>query len=272
MMVYNSAGSLILDQTETPSFSLVNNGWYYIVAIIEVTAKTSQMLICNRADGTVWTAPKRTLIGTVNPSCSADIILGMHNNQYYYAGGFDDWFIETESQLAIEDLARYFRQAILANGGDTSGAVDGRGELLITIMSSQRRRRAAPFRRTVLGVKRKRFSDGKVCVPYSRFLGYDRGEEGGLVINEEEAVIVRLIYKMFLESCTPHTIAKYLTEQGIPSPGGKAKWNSSTIRSILSNEKMKGDALLQKSCTVDFLTKKKKMNEGEIPQYYVENS
>ncbi|GHU53400.1 hypothetical protein FACS1894132_05430 [Clostridia bacterium] len=124
MMVYNSAGSLILDQTETPSFNLVNNGWYYIAAIIEVTAKTSQMVICNRADGTVWTAPKRTLSGAPNPSCSADIILGMHSNQYYYAGGFDDWFIETESQLSIEDLARYFRQAMLANGGDTSGAVD----------------------------------------------------------------------------------------------------------------------------------------------------
>jgi phage minor structural protein len=124
MMVYNSAGSLILDQTETPSFNLVNNGWYFIAAIIEVTAKTSQLLICNRSDGTVWTAPKRTLSGTVNPSCSADIILGMHANQYYYAGGFDDWFIETESQLAIEDLERYFRQAMLANGGDTSGAVD----------------------------------------------------------------------------------------------------------------------------------------------------
>ncbi|MFP3156464.1 phage tail protein [Lachnospiraceae bacterium ZAX-1] len=125
MMVYNSAGSLILDQTETPSFMLVNNGWYYIAAIIEVTAKTSQMVICNRADGTVWVAPKRTLSGNINPSCSADIILGMHNNQYYYAGGFDEWFIETESQLTIEDLGRYFRQATLAGGGDTSGAVDG---------------------------------------------------------------------------------------------------------------------------------------------------
>ena len=124
MMVYNSAGSLILDQTETPSFSLANNGWYFIAAIIEVTAKTSQLIICNRADGTVWVAPKWTLSGTVNPSCSADIILGMHANQYYYAGGFDDWFIETESQLAIEDLERYFMQSQLTNGGDTSGAVD----------------------------------------------------------------------------------------------------------------------------------------------------
>ena len=124
MMVYNSAGSLILDQFETPSFNMVNNGWYFIAAIIEITAKTSQMILCNRADGTIWTAPKRTISGTPNPSCTADIILGMHNNQYYYAGGFDDWFFETGSQLTIEDLQRYFRQAMMANGGDTTGSVD----------------------------------------------------------------------------------------------------------------------------------------------------
>jgi phage minor structural protein len=124
MMLYNSAGTLILDQTETPSFNMVNNGWYFIAAIIEVTAKTSQLILCNRADGTVWTAPKRTFTGTLNPSCAADIIIGMHANQYYYAGGFDDWFIEVQSLLTMEDLVRYFRQAQLANGGDTSGAVD----------------------------------------------------------------------------------------------------------------------------------------------------
>jgi phage minor structural protein len=125
MMLYNSSGDLILDQIETPSFNLVNNGWYFIAAIIEVTAKTSQLILCNRADGSVFTAPKRTLSGTLNPSCTADIILGMQNNQYYYAGGFDDWFLEVGTQLTIEDLQDYFRRAMMANGGDTSGATDG---------------------------------------------------------------------------------------------------------------------------------------------------
>lgn len=69
-----------------------------------------------------------------------------------------------------------------------------------------------------------------------------------------------------------HGIAKKLTADGIPTPGGKDKWSISTVRSILSNEKYKGDALLQKSYTVDFLTKKTKINEGEIPQYYVEDN
>ena len=84
--------------------------------------------------------------------------------------------------------------------------------------------------------------------------------------------MIRLIYKLFLEGKTPSGIARHLTANSIPTPSGKDTWQSSTVMSILKNEKYKGDAMLQKSFTVDFLTKKKKANEGEIPQYYVENS
>ncbi len=63
-----------------------------------------------------------------------------------------------------------------------------------------------------------------------------------------------------------------LTAEGVPSPGGKPTWSSGTVKSILTNEKYKGDALLQKVYTVDFLTRQKKVNEGEVPQYYVENN
>jgi DNA invertase Pin-like site-specific DNA recombinase len=150
--------------------------------------------------------------------------------------------------------------------------LDSKGELLITIMSSLAQEESRSISENVTWGQRKRFSDGKVCVPYKRFLGYDKGEDGVLKVNEEEAILVRRIYRMFLDGATPHFIAKTFTDEGIPSPGGKEKWNPSTVKSILSNEKMKGDALLQKSYTVDFLTKKKKLNEGEIPQYYVENA
>ncbi len=149
---------------------------------------------------------------------------------------------------------------------------DGKGELLITIMSSLAQEESRSISENCTWGQRKRFSDGKVSVPYKRFLGYDKGENDTLKINEEEAVLVRLIYKMFLEGATPHGIAKHLTGQGIPTPGGKAVWGATTVKSILTNEKMKGDALLQKSYTVDFLTKRKKVNEGEVPQYYVENA
>ncbi len=113
---------------------------------------------------------------------------------------------------------------------------------------------------------------GFPAAPFKRFLGYDRGPDGNLVLNEKEAFTIRRIYSMFLQGMTPHGIAVRLTADGIKSPGGKDKWNAGAVRSILTNEKYKGDALLQKSYTVDFLTKKKKVNEGEIPQYYVEGN
>lgn len=109
-------------------------------------------------------------------------------------------------------------------------------------------------------------------MPYKHFLGYKRGVNGEPEIVEEEARIVRWIYQMFLEGKTPFGIAQILTEAGIPTPSGKTKWSPSTILRILTNEKYKGDALLQKTFCTDFLTKKMKVNEGEVPQYYVENS
>lgn len=149
---------------------------------------------------------------------------------------------------------------------------DSKGELLITIMSSLAQEESRSISENVTWGQRKRFSDGKVCVPYSHFLGYDKGEDGSMVLNEEEAKVVRRIYGLFLQGHSPYAIAKRLTEEGVRTPAGKEKWHSCTVKSILVNEKYKGDALLQKSYTVDFLTKKTKINEGEVPQYYVENS
>ncbi len=91
-------------------------------------------------------------------------------------------------------------------------------------------------------------------------------------IVEKEAKVVRLIYKLFLEGKTPNGIAKHLIKKGIPTPSGKKNWGQSTVKSILTNEKYKGDAILQKTITTNFLTKQKKINEGEVPKYYVENS
>ncbi|MBS4008485.1 MAG: recombinase family protein [Clostridium sp.] len=115
-------------------------------------------------------------------------------------------------------------------------------------------------------------ADGKVSLPYSQFLGYEKGEDGLPRIVESEALIVRMIFRLFVEGKTPSAIAKQLASQGIPSPAGKKTWQVATIKSILGNEKYKGDALLQKKFTIDFLTKKRKANEGEVPQYYVQNS
>ncbi|MEA4971517.1 MAG: recombinase family protein [Candidatus Pelethousia sp.] len=150
--------------------------------------------------------------------------------------------------------------------------LDSKGELLITIMSSLAQEESRSISENVTWGQRKRFADGKVSLPYKQFLGYEKGKDGLPKIVEKEAAIVRMIYSLFLEGKTPSAIAKHLTEQSIPTPSGKQNWPTSTVLSILRNEKYKGDALLQKNFTVDFLTKKMKANEGEVPQYYVENS
>ena len=149
---------------------------------------------------------------------------------------------------------------------------DSKGELLLTIMSSLAQEERRSISLNVTWGQRKRFADGKATVPFGRFLGYDRGEHGELVINEEEADTVRIIYAEFLAGLSYTAIAKKLTELGIKSPAGNDVWNNSTVKSILSNEKYKGCALLQKGYTVDYLTKKRVKNDGAVPQYYVADS
>ena len=149
---------------------------------------------------------------------------------------------------------------------------DSKGELLITIMSSLAQEESRSISENVTWSYRKRFADGKVSLAYSTFLGYDKGPDGNLVINKKEAETVRLIYRSFMDGMTPIAICHMLENKGILTPGKKKKWLETTVLSILKNEKYKGDALLQKTFTVDFLTKKHKVNEGEVQQYYVEGN
>ena len=143
------------------------------------------------------------------------------------------------------------------------------GELLITIMSSLAQEEARSISENTTWGHRKRFADGKVSVAFKNFLGYDRGEDGNLIINPEQAQTVRLIYKLFLSGLSYTAIGQELMKRGIKSPSGNDKWQPGSVQRILTNEKMKGDALLQKCYTVDFLTKKQVKNEGQVPQYYV---
>lgn len=150
---------------------------------------------------------------------------------------------------------------------------DSKGELLLTIMSSLAQEESRSISENVTWGQRKRMADGKVSFAYSRFMGLDKDRETGkIVVNPEQAEVVKLIFRLFLEGMTPHSIAAELTRRGIKTPGGKDVWNQQTVRRMLSNEKYKGDALLQKEFTVDFLQKKMKKNEGEVPQYYVEGN
>ena len=150
--------------------------------------------------------------------------------------------------------------------------MDSKGELLLTIMSSLAQEESRSISENVTWGNRKQIADGVFTMPYKNFLGYRKGPDGMPEIVEEEAETVRLIYRLFLFGKTPSAIAAMLTAEGIPTPGGKARWRPNNIISILTNEKYKGDALLQKTYTVDFLTKTKKINNGEVPQVYIQGS
>ena len=115
-------------------------------------------------------------------------------------------------------------------------------------------------------------ADGKLNIPYNTFIGYDKGEDGNLVVNPEQVKTIRLIFGDFIAGLSCHTIAEKLTWMDIKTSRSKNKWSQTTVKSILMNEKYKGDALLQKYYTPDFLTEKQVLNGGEIPQYYVEGT
>lgn len=143
--------------------------------------------------------------------------------------------------------------------------LDSKGKFLIMLMTSLAQEESRSISENVTWGKRKGFADGRYSVSYRHFLGYDCG----FVMNQKEAMLVRRIYRMFLQRYGTATIARKLTEEKIPSLGGKPQWHGSVVSSMLQNEKYKGDALLQKNFTVDFLTHKAKVNQGELPKYYV---
>lgn len=150
--------------------------------------------------------------------------------------------------------------------------MDSKGEVLLTIMASLAQQESQSLSQNVkLGIQY-RYQQGLVQVNHNRFLGYTKDEEGHLIIEPVEAEVVKRIYREYLEGGSLTQIARGLEEDGILTAAGKAKWRPETLRKILRNEKYIGDALLQKTYTVDFLNKKRVQNNGIVPQYYVENS
>lgn len=149
--------------------------------------------------------------------------------------------------------------------------MDGAGELLFTILSSLAQEESRSISENCKWGIRKKFSDGKYHLNTNRFLGYDKDAKGNLIINEEQAVIVRRVFKEFMDGVNPDVISKRLNDENVPGCMGEARWSCSTIWGILSNEKYMGDAILQKTYTSDFLTKKTEKNTGQVTQYYVEN-
>ncbi|WP_052090924.1 recombinase family protein [Desulfosporosinus sp. HMP52] len=147
------------------------------------------------------------------------------------------------------------------------------GELLLTLISAVAQNESLVLSGNVKWGIHRKYERGHIqSIPCGKFLGYDKDDRGNLVINEAQAAIVRRIYQEFLDGYGYHTIARRLTEDGVLTERGNKEWSSSVIKKILTNEKIKGDTLFQKTFNADPLTKKRVKNKGELPQYYYEDT
>lgn len=168
-------------------------------------------------------------------------------------------------QLKDKNISVYFEKEAI-------NTMDAKGEVLLTIMASLAQQESQSLSQNVKLGMQYRFQQGKVMVNCARFLGYKKNADGVLVIVPEEAEIVKRIYREFLDGLSTNKIKEGLEADGILTGAGETKWYTSTINTILKNEKYMGDALLQKTYTTDFLSKTRVKNKGIMPQYYVEDN
>ena len=194
------------------------------------------------------------------------------------AGNIDMVITKSISRFARNtlDCLKYIRKLKEKNipvyfEKESINTMDAKGEVMITIMASLAQQESQSLSQNVKLGLQYRYQQGKVTVNCSRFLGYRKGEDGKLEIDPDQAEIVKRIYREYLEGSSMDKIAAGLEADGILTGAGKARWHTSTINKILRNEKYLGDALLQKTYTTDFLTKKRIKNNGIVPQYYVED-
>ena len=170
--------------------------------------------------------------------------------------------LETVRELKTLDVDVFFEEQNLH-----SASADG--ELMLTILASYAQEESLSASENCKWRIRNEFRNGNPSCGLMIY-GYDY-RDGKLVINPQEAVIVRLIYADYLSGMGRNAIIRKLERLGIPTKQG-GRWAVNTIVGILTNEKLIGDMCLQKYFVTDHLTKRKKKNNGELPQYYVKGS
>jgi site-specific DNA recombinase len=150
-------------------------------------------------------------------------------------------------------------------------SLDSTSEMLLTLISSIAEEESRSISANVSWGVTKRFSQGIPHIPTTYFLGYDEDEEGNLIINEDEAKIIRRIFKEFLDGKGTARIARSLMKDGIKTARGNTTWTSDSVLKILRNEKFAGHALCQKTVTLDPLSHKRVVNKKHKPQYFIRN-
>ena len=195
------------------------------------------------------------------------------------AGNIDMIITKSISRFARNtlDCLKYIRQLKDMNipvlfEKESINTMDAKGEVLITIMASLAQQESPSLSQNVKLGLQYRYQQGKVQINHNRFLGYTKDADGNLIIDPEQAEIVKRIYREYLEGLSMDKIAAGLERDGILTEARGKRWHTSTINKILRNEKYIGDALLQKTYTTDFLNKTRVKNNGLVPQYYVEGN
>ena len=145
-------------------------------------------------------------------------------------------------------------------------------ELYLVIYAGFAQSESESISKHITWTYRKKFEEGKVSFQYKNFLGYRKGADSQPEVVPEEAAIVERIYEMFLAGQPVKMIAQTLQAEKIEIPGKNLSFSKNMIMNILRNEKYCGDCILQKTVTVDCISKTRKVNQGEAPMYIVENN
>ncbi len=170
--------------------------------------------------------------------------------------------LETVRFLKNLGVAVYFER-------ENINTLSAESELLLSVLASIAQEESRSISEDLRWAFQKKIRQGKVMFVASRFLGYDLGENGELVINEQEAEVVRRIFREYIAGKSVRQIIQGLEAENIRTVTGLARWPEGTVRNMLTNEKYCGDAILQKTYVADYLTHKKKKNRGELPMYRV---
>ena len=145
-------------------------------------------------------------------------------------------------------------------------------EFLVTLFSGFAQAESESLSGNIVRGKMMSMQAGNVPFQYKKLLGYREGEDGKPEIDPEEAKTVRRIYRRYLDGCSLSQIQRELEADHVPTAQGVQRWSYQIIHNILTNERYIGDALLGKTYVLDCISKEVRKNNGERPQYYVENN
>ena len=147
-------------------------------------------------------------------------------------------------------------------------SISSDGEMVLTLLASVAQEEARSVSENQKWRIRKDFEKGLIWGGNSAY-GY-RIINKKMVIIPEEAKLVKRIFQLYIGGLGFQKISKLLNDEGIPAMRAK-RWNKQSLQQIIANINYTGDLLLQKTYNENYLTKKTKINRGELDQFFVEN-